>query len=118
MVIPRSVRISLGLRPGMKPKVIAYNGRVEFLPVRKPAELRGLLRDWNRSSKGNRIDCERGRLFGLAGIKLAVSVVSCQRRRVEIGNSEWWRKRCTDLRDLVLAVSTVKRGKAGGLTYW
>jgi hypothetical protein len=28
----------------MKLQVIAYNGRVEFLPVRKPAELRGLLR--------------------------------------------------------------------------
>ena len=44
VVIPRSVRVSLGLRPGMKLQVIAYNGRVEFLPVRKPAELRGLLR--------------------------------------------------------------------------
>jgi hypothetical protein len=28
----------------MKLQVIAYNGRVEFLPVRKPAELRGFLR--------------------------------------------------------------------------
>jgi AbrB family looped-hinge helix DNA binding protein len=44
VVIPRSVRVSLGLRPGMKLQVIAYNGRVEFLPVRKPAELRGFLR--------------------------------------------------------------------------
>ena len=43
VVIPRSVRVSLGLGPGMKLQVIAYNGRVEFLPVRKPAELRGLL---------------------------------------------------------------------------
>lgn len=44
VVIPRSVRASLGLRPGMKLQVIVYHGRVEFLPVRKPAELRGLLR--------------------------------------------------------------------------
>jgi AbrB family looped-hinge helix DNA binding protein len=44
VVIPRSVRVSLGLRPGMKLQVIAYNGRVEFLPVRKPAELRGILK--------------------------------------------------------------------------
>ena len=44
VVIPRSVRNRLGLRPGMKLQVIEYNGRVEFLPVRKPAELRGLLR--------------------------------------------------------------------------
>jgi len=29
----------------MKLQVIEYDGRVEFLPVRKPAELRGLLRD-------------------------------------------------------------------------
>ena len=28
----------------MKLQVIAYNGRVEFLTVRKPAELRGLLK--------------------------------------------------------------------------
>jgi hypothetical protein len=28
----------------MKLQVIEYNGRVEFLPVRKPAELRGLLK--------------------------------------------------------------------------
>ena len=28
----------------MKLQVIAYNGRVEILPVRKPAELRGVLR--------------------------------------------------------------------------
>ena len=44
VVIPRSVRVSLGLRPGVSLQVIAYNGRVEFLPVRKPAELRGLLK--------------------------------------------------------------------------
>ncbi len=44
VVIPRSVRNRLGLRPGMKLQVIEYNGRVEFLPVRKPAELRGLLK--------------------------------------------------------------------------
>jgi AbrB family looped-hinge helix DNA binding protein len=37
VVIPRSVRIRLGLRPGMKLQVVEYNGRVEFLPVRKPA---------------------------------------------------------------------------------
>jgi len=41
--IPRSVRNRLGLRPGMKLQVIEYDGRVEFVPVRKPAELRGFL---------------------------------------------------------------------------
>jgi AbrB family looped-hinge helix DNA binding protein len=44
VVIPRSVRIRLGLRPGMKLQVVEYNGRVEFLPVRKPAEFRGVLK--------------------------------------------------------------------------
>jgi AbrB family looped-hinge helix DNA binding protein len=44
VVIPRSVRVSLGLKPGMKLQVIEYNGRVEFLPVRKPSEFRGLLK--------------------------------------------------------------------------
>jgi AbrB family looped-hinge helix DNA binding protein len=43
VVIPRAVRSRLGLRPGMKLQVIEYDGRVEFIPVRKPAELRGFL---------------------------------------------------------------------------
>ena len=44
VVIPRAVRTRLGLKPGMTLQVIEYNGRVEFLPVRKAAELRGLLK--------------------------------------------------------------------------
>jgi AbrB family looped-hinge helix DNA binding protein len=43
VVIPRSVRVRLGLRPGMKLQVIEYQGRVEFVPVRKPSELKGFL---------------------------------------------------------------------------
>ncbi|MBV8814893.1 MAG: AbrB/MazE/SpoVT family DNA-binding domain-containing protein [Verrucomicrobia bacterium] len=43
VVIPRSVRVRLGLRPGMKLQVIEYQGRVEFVPVRKPGELKGFL---------------------------------------------------------------------------
>ncbi|HXL26202.1 MAG TPA: AbrB/MazE/SpoVT family DNA-binding domain-containing protein [Chthoniobacterales bacterium] len=43
VVIPRSVRDQLGLRPGMKLQVIEYEGRVEFLPVKKTSELRGFL---------------------------------------------------------------------------
>jgi AbrB family looped-hinge helix DNA binding protein len=42
-VIPRSVRTRLGLKPGMKLQVVEYNRRVEFIPVRKTAEFRGLL---------------------------------------------------------------------------
>jgi AbrB family looped-hinge helix DNA binding protein len=44
VVIPRSVRTRLGLKPGMKLQVVEYNGRVEYLPVRKAAQLRGLLK--------------------------------------------------------------------------
>jgi AbrB family looped-hinge helix DNA binding protein len=43
VVIPRSVRNRLGLRPGMKLQVVEYEGRVEFLPVKKASELRGFL---------------------------------------------------------------------------
>jgi AbrB family looped-hinge helix DNA binding protein len=44
VVIPRSVRARLGLKPGMKLQVIEYEGRVEFLPVRRASALRGFLR--------------------------------------------------------------------------
>jgi AbrB family looped-hinge helix DNA binding protein len=43
VVIPRAVRNRLGLRPGMKLQVIEYEGRVEFLPIKKASELRGFL---------------------------------------------------------------------------
>ncbi len=43
VVIPRAVRNRLGLRPGMKLQVVEYEGRVEFLPVKKASELRGIL---------------------------------------------------------------------------
>ena len=43
VVIPRAVRNRLGLRPGMKLQVVEYEGRVEFLPVKKASELRGFL---------------------------------------------------------------------------
>lgn len=44
VVIPRSVRTRLGLKPGMKLQVVEYNGRVEYLPVRKATQFRGLLK--------------------------------------------------------------------------
>ena len=51
VVIPRAVRARLGLRPGMKLQVIEYNGRVEFLPLRKPSELRGFLKGLDTTIK-------------------------------------------------------------------
>lgn len=41
VVIPRSVRESLDIRPGQKMDVFEYDGRIEFVPLRHPRELRG-----------------------------------------------------------------------------
>ena len=44
VVIPRSVRERLNLRPGQQVQVIPYEDRIEFIPVRPARELRGSLR--------------------------------------------------------------------------
>lgn len=44
VVIPLSVRRSLGLKPGQKMQVVEYEGRVEFIPERDIRELRGFLK--------------------------------------------------------------------------
>ena len=44
VVIPRAVRESLCLRPGQKMQVIEYEGRIELIPERDIAELRGFLK--------------------------------------------------------------------------
>ena len=44
VVIPKSVREALRLRPGQKMQVIEYEGRIELLPERDMAELKGFLR--------------------------------------------------------------------------
>jgi AbrB family looped-hinge helix DNA binding protein len=44
VVIPREAREALGIRPGQKIEVIAYEGRLEFVPVTKPRKMRGFLR--------------------------------------------------------------------------
>ena len=41
VVIPRSVRESLHLRPGQKMQIIEYAGRIELIPERDIASLRG-----------------------------------------------------------------------------
>lgn len=43
IVIPREIREDLGLTPGEKLRVIRYTGRVELIPVRPIAEMRGFL---------------------------------------------------------------------------
>ena len=43
VVIPRRVRESLGLKPGQKIHVLEYDGRIELVPERTLAEMRGFL---------------------------------------------------------------------------
>ena len=43
VVIPRHVRESLAITPGQKLDVFEYDGRIEFVPVREPREMRGFL---------------------------------------------------------------------------
>jgi len=47
VVIPKTVRESLQLRPGQKMQVIEYEGRIEFIPEKDIAELRGFLKGIN-----------------------------------------------------------------------
>jgi AbrB family looped-hinge helix DNA binding protein len=47
VVIPKTVREALNLRPGQRMQVIEYNGRIEFIPERDFKELRGFLKGIN-----------------------------------------------------------------------
>jgi AbrB family looped-hinge helix DNA binding protein len=47
VVIPKSVRNVLNLRPGQKMQVTEYNGRIEFILERDISELRGFLKGIN-----------------------------------------------------------------------
>ena len=44
IVIPKAIREAIGLRPGQKFRVIAYDGRIELIPNREITELRGFLK--------------------------------------------------------------------------
>ena len=44
VVIPKDVRQQLRLRPGQKVEAIAYDGRIELIPVRPMREMRGFVR--------------------------------------------------------------------------
>lgn len=44
IVIPRQIRESLKLKPGMKVQVIAYSNRIELIPLHKVSDMRGFLR--------------------------------------------------------------------------
>ncbi len=44
IVIPKAIRDLLRLRPGQKIQAIAYEDRIELIPVRRAKEMRGFLR--------------------------------------------------------------------------
>lgn len=44
IVIPRRIRQSLDIQPGMKVQVIRYGDRIELIPLRPIEEARGFLR--------------------------------------------------------------------------
>ena len=43
VVIPLAIRERLGLEPGQKVQVLAYDNRIEFIPVRSLKSMRGFL---------------------------------------------------------------------------
>ncbi len=51
VVIPKSVRETLKLRPGQKMQVVEYEGRIELIPERDIKELRGFLKGINTDFK-------------------------------------------------------------------
>lgn len=44
VVIPLEIRTALGLEAGQKMQVLAYEGRVEFVPLKAARALRGFVR--------------------------------------------------------------------------
>ena len=47
VVIPRKIRESLNLKPGLKVQVLAYGNRIELIPLREMTEMRGFLKGIN-----------------------------------------------------------------------
>ena len=44
VVIPKKLRESLNLSPGQKVQMVAYEDRIEMIPVRKLSEMKGFLK--------------------------------------------------------------------------
>ena len=51
VVIPKTVRKALNIRPGQKMQVVEYAGRIELIPERDIKELRGFLKGINTELK-------------------------------------------------------------------
>ncbi|MGD9080362.1 MAG: AbrB/MazE/SpoVT family DNA-binding domain-containing protein [Desulfobacterales bacterium] len=43
IVIPRKIRDSLKLKPGLKVQVLVYGNRIELIPLKRISEMRGFL---------------------------------------------------------------------------
>jgi AbrB family looped-hinge helix DNA binding protein len=43
VVIPKAIRKALGLEPGQKVQAVAYDNRIELIPVRPLKKMRGFL---------------------------------------------------------------------------
>jgi AbrB family looped-hinge helix DNA binding protein len=54
VVIPRAVREQLGLEPGQKVHAIAYDNRVELIPVQPLRRMRGFLKGIDTTVKRDR----------------------------------------------------------------
>jgi AbrB family looped-hinge helix DNA binding protein len=44
VVIPKEIRTQLALKPGMKLQILRYGERIEFVLVKKAAEMKGFLK--------------------------------------------------------------------------
>ena len=44
VVIPRRIRESLKLKPGLKVQVLAYGNRIELIPLKNISDMRGFLK--------------------------------------------------------------------------
>ncbi|MHB8707138.1 MAG: AbrB/MazE/SpoVT family DNA-binding domain-containing protein [Coriobacteriia bacterium] len=56
VVIPKAIREQLRLVPGQHVQVLAFGDRIEFLPVRRARDVRGILRGRDTSFERERED--------------------------------------------------------------
>ena len=49
IVVPRRLREELGLKPGVKLRVFRFGDRIELLPARRAAAMRGFLKGMDTS---------------------------------------------------------------------
>lgn len=57
VVIPKDVRVGLGLAPGDKVEVIQLEGRIEIVPVRPMKSLKGFLKGLENNFERERDRC-------------------------------------------------------------